>query len=271
MTTALAWIDGRWGPPEQLALPLNDRGLQLAEGLFETVLLRRGVPVLLDQHLQRWRNGADVLGLAPPPDHQQLMPLISEAVQRAQLAPGDGVLRLNWSRGSAGRGIDPAASGNERFWLSLQPIQPLFSAVSAVISQLERRNATSALSRCKSFAYGQSLLARREARRRGADDALLLNTAGQLCCGTAANLLVRREGRWLTPGLSGGCLPGVMRSRCLATGLAQVGELGAMLRGGDQALLINSLSCRPIHRLDGVDLSPIGEASAEKLWEQLLE
>ena len=62
-----------------------------------------------------------------------------------------------------------------------------------------------------------------------------------------------------------------MRSRCLATGLAQVGELGAMLRGGDQALLINSLSCRPIHRLDGVDLSPIGEASAEKLWEQLLE
>ena len=198
------------------------------------------------------------------------MPLISEAVQRAQLAAGDGVLRLNWSRGSAGRGIDPAASGNERFWLSLQPIQPLFSAVSAVISQLERRNATSALSRCKSFAYGQSLLARREARRRGADDALLLNTEGQLCCGTAANLLVRREGRWLTPGLSGGCLPGVMRRRCLATGLAQVGELGAMLRGGDQALLINSLSCRPIHRLDGVDLSPIGEASAEKLWKQLL-
>ena len=68
MTTALAWIDGQWGPPEQLTLPLNDRGLQLAEGLFETVLLRRGVPVLLDQHLQRWRNGADVLGLAPPPD-----------------------------------------------------------------------------------------------------------------------------------------------------------------------------------------------------------
>ena len=270
MTTALAWIDGRWGTPEQLALPLNDRGLQLAEGLFETVLLRRGRPVLLDRHLQRWRNGAAVLSLAEPPDHRQLEPLISEAVQRAQLATADGVLRLNWSRGGAGRGIEPAASGQERFWLTLQPIQPLFSAVSAVISQLERRNAASALSRCKSFAYGQSLLARREARQRGADDALLLNTEGQLCCGTAANLLVRRQGRWLTPDLNSGCLPGVMRSRGLATGLIQEGELGALLLEGDQALLINSLSCRPIHRLDGVDRPAISEASAEQLWEQLL-
>ena len=75
-----------------------------------------------------------MLGLALP-DHQQLVPLINEAVQRAQLTAGDGVLRLNWSCGSAGRGIVPAASGNERFWLSLQPIQPLFSAVSAVISR----------------------------------------------------------------------------------------------------------------------------------------
>ena len=53
----------------------------------------------------------------------------------------------------------------------------------------------------------------------------------ELCCGTAANLLVRREGRWLTPPLSSGCLPGVMRRLSLPLGLAQVGELGAMLRG----------------------------------------
>ena len=61
-----------------------------------------------------------------------------------------------------------------------------------------------------------------------------------------------------------------MRSRGLATGLIQEGELGALLLEGDQALLINSLSCRPIHRLDGVDQPAISEASAEQLWEQLL-
>ena len=81
MTTALAWIDGRWGPPEQLALPLNDRGLQLAEGLFETVLLRRGVPVLLDQHQlvligdgenHHDPGGADTLDIFPAAELEHL-------------------------------------------------------------------------------------------------------------------------------------------------------------------------------------------------------
>jgi branched-subunit amino acid aminotransferase/4-amino-4-deoxychorismate lyase len=70
-------------------------------------------------------------------------------------------------------------------------------------------------SRCKTFAYTAAIQARREAERAGADDALLHNTHGELCCGTVANLLVHREGRWITPPLSSGCLPGVMRARAL--------------------------------------------------------
>ena len=271
MTTAIAWMDGHWGKADSLALPLNDRGLQLADGLFETVLLRRGIPMLLELHLQRWRRGAELLGLAPPPAKQQLAPLIQEAVRRSDLGATEAVLRLNWSRGGAGRGIEPATSTEERFWLTLQPVQPQFAAVNAVVSRLEQRNAASALSHCKSFAYGQSILARREARQRGAEEALLQNTSGQLCCGTVANLLVQRQGRWLTPPLSSGCLPGVMRERCLASGLAREGDLGGSLLRGDQAVLINSLSCRPLQSLDGMDQSPISAASAEQLWTQLLD
>ena len=270
MTTAIAWIDGEWGTPENLAMPLNDRGLQLADGLFETVLLRRGTPVLLEEHLQRWRAGAELLGLGTPPDHSRLQPLLTEAIQRSGTASVDAVLRLNWSRGGAERGIDPPATTRERFWLTLAPAQPLFSAMKTVISRLEQRNASSSLSRCKSFAYGQSILARREARQRGADEALLRNTAGRLCCGTVANLLVRRHGTWLTPPLESGCLPGVMRACCLASGLAREDDLGEDLLEGDQALLINSLSCRPIQSVDGVELSPIEETTARQIWTNLL-
>ena len=76
MTTAIAWIDGRWGTPESLALPLNDRGLQLADGLFETVLVRRGAAMLLEEHLQRWQAGAELLGMAAPPDRSMVLSLI---------------------------------------------------------------------------------------------------------------------------------------------------------------------------------------------------
>ncbi|MGB0875070.1 MAG: aminotransferase class IV, partial [Synechococcus sp.] len=236
MTTSVAWIDGQWGTAASLQLPLDDRALLLADGLFETVLIRNGAPQLLEEHLQRWSDSAALLGMDPPPQQNALEPLIEDAIQRSQLSEADGVLRLNWSRGSSPqRGIGLPAPGHHRFWLTLQACTPTFSAVTTITSRHERRNASSRLSCCKTFAYGQGIQARREAHAAGADDALLLSTSGELCCGTAANLLVQRQGQWLTPPLSSGCLPGVMRGQLLSRGLVQEARLAAAFDADDQA------------------------------------
>ena len=270
---AIAWCDGRWGAPADLAIPLADRGLQLADGLFETVLVLDGQPQLLAPHLQRWRDGAALLGMAPPPTATELAPLITAAIARAGLNHGSGALRLNWSRGdSRGRGIElepgPAQPEQHRFWLQLSPHQPSFTPLRAIVSRHERRNAGSRLSGCKTFAYSQAIQARREARAAGADEALLRSSSGELCCASTANLLVRRQGQWLTPPLSSGCLPGVMRGRLLALGLAQESRLEPEPQPEDQWLLINSLSCRPVCEVDGQTLEPFAEAAA--LWRRLL-
>ena len=113
----IAWIGdpsqhpqrGQWGRPDQLSLPLDDRGLTLADGLFETVLLEQGQPRLLDAHLERWHRSAALLGMEPPPNRQGLEPLIAATLERSQAGGRalSGALRLNWSRGSApGRGIE---------------------------------------------------------------------------------------------------------------------------------------------------------------------
>jgi branched-subunit amino acid aminotransferase/4-amino-4-deoxychorismate lyase len=280
--TTIAWIDGRWGAAAELSLPLLDRGLLLADGLFETVLVQAGRPQLLEQHLERWSRSAAELAMAPPPGQAALAPLIAEAIERAGLAGGSrcGALRLNWSRGiAAGRGIDLPTGGPteqadtapaHRFWLQLSPCTPLFSAQTARISRQERRNADSRLSRCKTFAYGQAIQARHEARLAGADDALLLNGSGDLCCGTTANLLVQREGCWLTPPLSSGCLPGVMRGRALQLGLARETRLQPDVQTGDRWLLLNSLSARPLRALDHQPLEPLSAEDAEAFWRRLL-
>ena len=268
MTPAcLAWIDGpepqgRWGDPEALTLPLADRGLLLADGLFETVLVLEGRPRLLAEHLERWQRSARLLGLADPPSAGRVAALAEEAVSRSGI--GSGALRLNWSRGmaepAASRGIAIPPDCRHRFWLQLTAAAPGFSPVRVIISPSERRCATSLLSRCKTFAYGPSIQARRQAEAAGADDALLLSSAGGLCCGTAATLLVRQQGRWLTPPLASGCLPGVMRQRALQLGLAVEAAMGQLdadaLRAGAGGLLLNSLSCRPISHLDGAALAP---------------
>lgn len=265
----VAWMDGCWGTPEQLQLPLNDRGLLLGDGLFETVLIKGEQPQLLEAHLRRWHQAASLLGMACPPEQTWLQPLIAQAVQRAALPNGWGALRLNWSRGGGNaRGIDlPEPPLQPRFWLQLSPHTPRFDAVSAIVSRHEQRNSASLLSRCKTLSYGQAIQARREAQAAGAEEALLLSTRGDLCCGSTANLLVHRQGLWLTPPLSSGCLPGVMRARLLERGEAREAELAPQPEPGDQWLLINSLSCRPISRIDGHPLQPLH--TAQTLWSSL--
>ena len=265
---------GEWGDPGDLALPLGDRGLLLADGLFETVLLEQGRLQLLADHLERWRTSAELLGMASPPDQTLILALVAEAMARSGIRTG--ALRLNWSRGCGGRGLDlpaPAeAAAAHRFWLQLSDTIPCFEAVSTWISRMERRNAASRLSRCKSFAYTAQVQARREAQAAGADDALLLSSHGDLSCGSAANLLVRHQDRWTTPPLSSGCLPGVMRGRALRLGRAREGPLGPSDLGRcEGAVLINSLGCRPIHRCDGTTLPAMPSSQAEQLWRELLE
>lgn len=281
ISPAIAWIDdaggeGRWAEPAELAVPLDDRGLLLGEGLFETVLVEGGQPQLLGEHLQRWREGAALLGLAPPPGRERVEGLLAEAVAHSGITSG--ALRLNWSGGSGGpgqRGLEasplPDGSPRERFWLQLTEGQPCFDNVRAMVSRWERRNGGSRLSRCKTFAYGPQIQARREARLAGVEEALLLGSQGNLSCGAAANLLVCMEGSWFTPPLSSGCLPGVMRARALARGWLQ--ERHLPLREWERwegALLINSLGCRVVVECEGRSLGGVEPAGAEGLWRGLL-
>jgi branched-subunit amino acid aminotransferase/4-amino-4-deoxychorismate lyase len=292
MTTApaaIAWVgdasgQGRWGSPESLQLPVSDRGLLLADGLFETVLVQEGLAWLLEEHLARWQCSAALLDLPPPPGSAVVQPLITEAIGRSGIGSGkspnpSGALRLNWSRGSAdasSRGIDLPSHSTPSFWLQLSAIQPCFAPLRVIISPTEERSASSLLSRCKTFAYGPSIQARRQARAAAADDALLPSSAGGLCCGTTANLLVCCEGTWITPPVDSGCLPGVMRQRALDRGLiteSPVQETG--LQNSDGAWLLNSLGCRPISHLGALPLAgPSSSGSpteeAETFWRQLL-
>jgi len=261
MGGAIAWIDGQWGAPNALTLPLDDRGLSLGDGVFETVLLRDGSPRALADHLQRWQAGARLLLLPPPPSGRELLPLIGEAVDRSGLTAG--ALRLNWSAGGGGRGLDRPAPCGGRFWFSLHPHLPTHRPLRVVVSRQLRRLAGDPLGGCKTLAYTHAVLARLEARQRGADDALLRSSDGSLCCGSSANLLLADPaGGWLTPALASGCLPGIMRGRSLALGLAREAVLPSELPADRPALLLNSLDCRP--------LQPSGSEQARELFEQLL-
>jgi branched-chain amino acid aminotransferase len=80
-----------------------------------------------------------------------------------------------------------------------------------------RRNEYSPLANIKSLAYLDSILARREMVKRGFNEAILLNTQGNVASCSAANIfIVTKDNRLITPHIKDGVLPGITREIVLA-------------------------------------------------------
>ena len=266
----LGWLNGHWGVFKDLKIPINDRGLNFADGIFETILILNGIPQLLDEHLNRWETSARILEMNSPPSKKWLISLIEDGINRSQLNNVNGVIRINWTRGaSKQRGIDISQTNNDHFWLEIDSFQPSFKSISTMISQTERRNSYSRLSYCKTFSYSQGIQARLEAKNAGFNDALLLNSDGKMCCSTTANILVKRNNNWLTPPTNSGCLPGIMRQRGIDLNIIKETLIESTPQDNDEWFLINSLSCHPIQKVNQKELNI--STNPEKFWLSLLK
>ena len=266
----LGWINGKWGIFKDLKVPINDRGLNFADGIFETILILNGIPQLMNEHLDRWEKSANILEMNPPPSKGWLLALIQDGIKRTELNNVSGVIRINWTRGvSKQRGIDVNQTSRHMFWLEIDSYQPNFESISTIISQTERRNSFSRLSYCKTFSYNQGIQARLEAKNEGFNDALLLNSQGEICCATTANILVKRKNHWLTPPLSSGCLPGIMRQRGIDLNIIKETLIESVPEDHDEWFLINSLSCRPIKQINKIKLNV--KTNPKDFWLNLLK
>ncbi len=124
------------------------------------------------------------------------------------------------------------------------------------------------MSQYKTFNYLQSIQARQESNLSGYDDAILLSTTGEVCCGATSNLIIHRKEEWLTPRIESGCLPGIMRQQGLNHGLLKEAKISLEPQPDDHWILINSLSCHSITKLDHIFLKEYEKT--EMLWKSLL-
>lgn len=259
----MIWLNGAILPSPDLAINATDRGFTLGDGLFETICIAKGEPRLFDRHMARLGNGGAVLRIKTPP-----VPVIRQAIadllQAAALE--DAVIRLTVTRGVAARGLLPDPHTTPTVLLSVHAMSPPLGPAHVIIARTTRRNEASPLSRIKSLNALDNILARLEAQREGADDAVLLNTKGAIAEATVANLFVRIEGAVVTPPISDGALPGVMRGLLIERGLAVERQLTPALLGeADAGFLSNSLGLRPIHRLADRELPIEGQGLVDTL------
>ena len=239
-------------------IPIDDRGFTLGVGLFETILAEQGRFAFWQAHLDRLARGCRRLGL-PLPDPAACATAAAVALARDAPGAARASLRLTWTGGSGARGLAGPAHPAPRLIATAAPLAPPPLQLSLAIVVI-RRNAAAVTSRFKTLSYLDNVVAREEAAALGADEALMLNTDGDLCCGAAANLFWF-EGRDLcTPALECGVLDGIMRAevirRARVNGVA-VREVAAKpdaLARGDGAFVTSSLiGCVWVARVEGKD------------------
>lgn len=254
----IVWADGRWIDAAAPAALLADRGFALGDGLFETVLAEQGAPRFLARHHARLAAGAAALGLPPPLSLGEIEMLARETLHRSQLDATRAAVRIAWTAGRSARGLarDPAAPG--ALYVSAAPA-PAPGHPATLVTARMRRNETSPTAHWKTLSYLDSVMARREAELAGADEAVMLNTAGRVACAAAATLIVVVGDALVTPPLDDGALPGITRARLFDAGCGLVERrlTTADIEAAPAIALANALiGLRPAARLDGRALDP---------------
>lgn len=200
----------------------DDRGLCYGDGLFETVALRRGNPLLWGAHLERLSAGAALLGLPSPDaavwsaDLSRLLP--PEPAERL-------VLKLMLTRGSGGRGYAPPPNPAPTRILQLfeWPDWPDSNARTGIAAHVcaTRLGCNPTLAGLKHLNRLEQVLAAREVGEAGVDEGLMLDGEGRLVEGVRTNLFMVVDGELLTPTLRRCGVRGVMRD-CVLEGAREL-------------------------------------------------
>lgn len=259
------WIDGEVVDGKEARIPVTDHGFLYGDGVFEGMRVHARRVFRLERHLARLAVGAKALGLALPGGLREVVLETARAFDA-----DDAYVRLVVSRGEGALGVDPTSCPEPRVVCLVDRIRLWPDAVrerglALATSSLRRPGPDVLDPRVKSLNYLNNALAKLEARRAGADEALLLNAAGLVAEASVANVFVVREGRLATPPATDGALEGMTRAAVLElaarAGLhAAERSLGRVdLLAADEVFLTGSgAGIAPVGSLDG---APIGTGS----------
>lgn len=213
----LSLVNDQLVPLQSPALCLDDAGVLTGLAVFESMRVDQGRIFAASDHWMRLNDGAARLGITAP-GREAFESAIRKFLNATALR--DCRLRITLSAGRSQPGSAPnpasAASGGEMFSIFAVPL-PAVAPEIALVTAPWRRNAHSPLAGIKCAAWAENTLALRHAAQHGAGEAILLNTAGELCECAASNLFLVRTGvhdnpEILTPPLRSGCLPGITRA-----------------------------------------------------------
>jgi len=254
-------VNGRVGTPEEVRVKVTDNGFAFGDSAYETLRTYGGQPFELERHLARLRRSVAHLGFELGTDDHDIKAQIKACLDFA--GNDESYLRIIVTRGTGDMTYRFERLSPPTIAVYVKPLErpddALYEKGAAAVIVSIRRNPREALNPAiKSSNLLNNALATREAYARGAFEAILLNTRGEVAEGAGSNVFMVKDGRLLTPPLSCGLLAGITREIVLemtASSGAPCQEkvlYDQDLRTADELFLTSSIKeVAPIVSLDG--------------------
>ncbi len=207
------FLNGQFVADAQAVVSINDRGFMYGDGLFETMRVFNGRPFRMAQHLERMVRGADFLKIKLPFTPKELQQCAGQLIEKNQMP--DSILRVMLTRGPGERGYTPKGAATPIVVMTLHPAAPLDPNSPpqwSLATSSFRIPASDPLSSFKTTNKLVSIMARVEAEEKGADEALITNTNGEVAETAGANLFWIYHDKICTTPTGRGVLPGITRA-----------------------------------------------------------
>jgi branched-chain amino acid aminotransferase len=258
-------IDGALFSPAEARVSVYDRGFLYGDAVFEVLRTYAGKPFALGEHLARLRRSAERVFIALPLDDAALASEVEAAI--AASGNDESYVRIVLTRGAGPLSLDPDTATRPLRVVLVEPVIPpprdaYVNGIAVALVHTRRAVDGTAAAGAKVSNYLANLLAVREAKARGAQEALIVDARGRVVEGASSNVFVVSGGRLLTPPEEAGILAGITRAHILGAARAlsiPVDErelLPEDLVHAEEVFITSSIrELLPVVRVDG---TPVG-------------
>ena len=195
-----------------------DHGFLFGDSIYEVVATKYGKPCFLDEHLERLFASASGISLKIPFSENEIRNQIQSTLDSAQNS--ESYIRIIVTRGVGEVDIDPSYCFKPNIIILVKNLPQIqdekySKGISVSLVSIKRNSRDSLNPAIKTGNYLNNILARVEASKMGAEDAVMMNSLGQLTEATTSNLFFVLEGQLLTPEKKCGILSGITREKII--------------------------------------------------------
>jgi D-alanine transaminase len=207
----IAYLNETFIPLDEAAVPINDRGLLFADGIYEVIVSRKGKLFLTDEHLSRLQGSADAISLELSVSVAEISEIIDRGVKKAGFP--ESMVYIQITRGTESRRHNYSHNIRANLIMTFRSrpeyAPELFNRGVAILSVPEIRWSWCNI---KSTALLPNVMMKQKAVDQGYQEALFVSSEGIIRECTAANIFCVKNETLITPPADQHILNGITRS-----------------------------------------------------------